>query len=63
MICFIFALFFFAWGMVNLFAWVLSLIFAATMSAVWVAKVAGICLILSFLVDTFTSYKGNSSWY
>lgn len=63
MICFIVALFFIAWCVVEFVTWVISLIFAITMSAVLVAKVAGICLILGFLVDTFTSYKGNSAWY
>jgi hypothetical protein len=48
---------------VEFIAWVLSLIFTVAMGAVWVAKVAGCCLILSFLVDIFTSYKGNKDWY
>lgn len=63
MICFIFACLFIGWCAMEFLAWVLSLIFTAAMCAVWVAKVAGICLILSFLVDTFTSYKGNKAWY
>lgn len=63
MICFIVALLFIAWCVVEFAAWVLSLIFTVAMGAVWVAKVAGICLILGFLVDIFTSYKGNTDWY
>lgn len=63
MICFIVALLFIAWCAVEFFAWVLSLIFTVAMGAVWVAKVAGICMILGFLADIFTSYKGNTDWY
>lgn len=63
MICFIVALLFIAWCVVELIAWVLSLIFTVAMGVVWVAKVAGICLIISFLVDIVTSYKGNKDWY
>lgn len=63
MICFIIALLFIAWCAVEFAAWVLSLIFAVAMGAVWVAKVAGIGLIIGFIIDIVTSYKGNSAWY
>lgn len=63
MICFIIALLFIAWCAVEFAAWVLSLIFTVAMGAVWVAKVAGICMILGFLADILTSYKGNTDWY
>jgi hypothetical protein len=63
MICFIVVCLFIGWCVVEFIAWVLSLIFTVAMGAVWVAKVAGVCLILSFLVDIFTSYKGNKDWY
>lgn len=63
MIHFIVALLFIAWCAVEFVAWVLSLIFTVAMSAVWVAKVAAIGLIIGFLVDIFTAYKGNEHWF
>jgi len=63
MICFIVALLFIAWCAVEFAAWVFSLIFTVAMSAVWVAKVAAIGLIIGFLIDIITSYKGNEGFF
>lgn len=63
MITFIVAMALFMTGIVTGWAAIWAWIFTAEMCAAWVVKVWLVTGILGFLVDTFTSYKGNSAWY
>lgn len=55
---------FVVWAVVELVCWLIGLIFCiAAVSLVWVVKVWVCVCLLGFLVDIFTSYKGNTDWY
>lgn len=51
------------WLLITGLGYLLAWIFSTTFGIVWVIKVLAVCLILAFLFDIFTSYKGNEDWF
>ena len=63
MLLFLMILVVLSWGLVTFVAWLLSIAFGVALTLVWVLKVWIVLMLLGFLWDIFTSYKGNMDWY
>ena len=63
MLLFLMILVVLSWGLVTFVAWLLSIVFGVALTLVWVLKVWIVLMLLGFLWDIFTSYKGNMDWY
>ena len=63
MLLFLMILVVLSWGLVTFVAWLLSIVFGAALTLVWVLKVWVVLMLLGFIWDIFSSYKGNMNWY